>query len=278
MTRLSRAALLVAICGWLAHARTLPPASDHEIVTDRPDVNESSIGVPKGSWQLENGMTWTTDRGSQAFDVSESPMRFGVGTQTEIRLVVPNYLGAISGPDPTGFGDLALGMKQQFGPLPGEFRLIGDRPLSLPTGGRRVSSHPVMTRSSSFRGLRGGRRDGLLAACKLILEHRWRKAERGVGAYLLCREGDHDAVGRFHRVRWRFRETGGPQGDRLLWRRVQSHSEATGRFSLRVRRVARRAESVLWSGILPPPRQIVGPSMILRLAACYRGSHNKCHP
>jgi hypothetical protein len=69
-------------------------------------------------------------------------IRFGVSSQTEIRIVVPNYLGSISGPDsPSGFGDIALGMKHHLGPLPGGFDLSLIAALSLPTGASRVSSH-----------------------------------------------------------------------------------------------------------------------------------------
>ena len=62
------------------------------IVTDRPDVTESSIVVPKGSLQFENGITWTTDRGNQSVDFAETLVRFGLSTRTELRLVIPNYL------------------------------------------------------------------------------------------------------------------------------------------------------------------------------------------
>ena len=68
-------------------------------------------------------------------------MRLGVSARTEIRLVVPNYLAGITGPDPTGFCDVALGVKQQFGPLPGGFDLSVIAAVSLPTGASRVSSH-----------------------------------------------------------------------------------------------------------------------------------------
>jgi hypothetical protein len=36
-----------------------------EIVTDRPDITESGIVVPKGSLQAENGLTFTTDHGQR---------------------------------------------------------------------------------------------------------------------------------------------------------------------------------------------------------------------
>jgi hypothetical protein len=133
--------LLLAILSEISYAQQGPDPTNSEIVTDRPDVTESSIVVPKGTVQMENGLTWTTDHGFQTFDLSESLMRLGVSARTEIRFVVPNYLGGIAGPDPTGFGDVALGMKQQLGPLPGGFDLSVIAAVSLPTGASRVSSH-----------------------------------------------------------------------------------------------------------------------------------------
>ena len=50
-------AVTVAACG-----QSQPPAAEPEIVTDRPDITESSIVIPKGSLQLENGLTWTNDQ------------------------------------------------------------------------------------------------------------------------------------------------------------------------------------------------------------------------
>jgi hypothetical protein len=113
-----------------------------ELVTDRPDVTESSIVVAKGSLQFENGATWTTDHGTQGFDASETLIRYGIFSRTEFRIVVPNYLGGISGADSAiGFGDMALGFKRQLGPLPGEFALSVIAAVSLPTGAAQISSH-----------------------------------------------------------------------------------------------------------------------------------------
>jgi hypothetical protein len=117
-----------------------PTAPDNsEIVTDRPDVTESSIVVPVASLQFENGFTWTTDHGTQLPDLPETLVRLGILARTEFRFVVPNYLfcsGLASG----GFGDLAIGMKQQFGPLPGGIDLSVIAAVSLPTGARGLSS------------------------------------------------------------------------------------------------------------------------------------------
>src|SRR5579864_9417726 len=140
--RSTSAVLLLAALSATSRAQSLPSTADPEIVTDRPDVTESAVVVPKGSLQLENGLTWTSDLGAKTIDLSETLMRFGVSTRTEIRIVVPNYLGGLSSPDiASGFGDLALGLKQQLGPLPGGFDLSVIAALSLPTGSDRVSSH-----------------------------------------------------------------------------------------------------------------------------------------
>ena len=97
------------------------------IVTDRPDVTESSIVVPKGSLQLENGITWTADHGNQSVDFSETLVRLGVSTRTELRLVTPNYLKDVTSSNASGFNDIAVGVKQQLGPLWGAFRFGSDR-------------------------------------------------------------------------------------------------------------------------------------------------------
>jgi hypothetical protein len=140
--RHTSAVLLLAV--FSAACRAQPPSSTAtpEIVTDRPDVTESSVVIPKGSLQLENGITWTSGHGANTIDLSETLMRFGVSARSEIRVVAPNYLGGLSSPGTaSGFGDIALGVKQQLGPLPGGFDLSVIAALSLPTGADRVSSH-----------------------------------------------------------------------------------------------------------------------------------------
>jgi len=118
------------------------PAADSEIVTDRPDITESGIVVPRGSLQLENGLTWTEDRGHTTLDLSETLVRFGIYDRTELRIVVPNYFESLTGPpSESGLGDVALGMKQQLGLLLGGFDLSVIVALSIPTGADRISSH-----------------------------------------------------------------------------------------------------------------------------------------
>jgi hypothetical protein len=111
-------------------------ASDAPISTDRPAVAESSTVVPKGSFQVENGFLSTSNQGQNTLDGPETEMRFGVASNTELRLYVPDYYhDAIS-----GFGDLAIGIKQQLGPL-GGFDVSIIAFLSIPTGAAAISSH-----------------------------------------------------------------------------------------------------------------------------------------
>jgi len=134
-------ALLLAVSPVVAYGQN-QPALEPEIVTDRPDITESAIVVPKGSLQFENGLTWTRDHGQRTLDLTETLVRFGVFDRSELRIVVPNYLGGVGGVAPaSGFGDVAVGMKQQLGPLPGDFDLSVIIALSLPTGTDRISSH-----------------------------------------------------------------------------------------------------------------------------------------
>ena len=119
-------------CG-LWHQRSAP--------TDA-DITESSIVVPKGSLQVENGLTWTDYRRYTTVDLSETLMRFGISDRTELRIVIPNYLESLTGPvSASGFFDVAPGMKHQFRPLSGEFDLSVIVALSIPAGADRISSH-----------------------------------------------------------------------------------------------------------------------------------------
>jgi len=114
------------------------PASS-PINTDRPAVTDSSVVVPPGSLQAENGFADTISDGQRTLDGPETLLRFGVASKTELRLTVPDYFGepgAVS-----GFGDLTVGMKQQLGPTPGGFDVSLIVSLSLPSGARAFSSH-----------------------------------------------------------------------------------------------------------------------------------------
>ncbi|SPE41638.1 hypothetical protein SBA3_450002 [Candidatus Sulfopaludibacter sp. SbA3] len=106
---------LVFVVAWIAHgqAATSDPTAA-PIATDQPAATDSSVVVPLGSLQAENGFARTVSLGQATYDAPETLLRFGVASKTELRLTTPDYFGRegmIS-----GFGDLAVGMKQQMGP------------------------------------------------------------------------------------------------------------------------------------------------------------------
>jgi hypothetical protein len=89
-------------------------APELEIVTDRPDITESSIVIPAGGVQVENGLTWTADHGQRTADAPQSLPRVGVGGRTEVRLGIPDYVYSLGRHQPRyGFTDVSVGVKQQ---------------------------------------------------------------------------------------------------------------------------------------------------------------------
>jgi Putative MetA-pathway of phenol degradation len=110
--------------------------SSTPIATDRPSVTASSVVVPVGSFQDENGFAFTTDQGQTTFDAPESLFRLGVATRAELRLTLPDYFDRGT----AGFGDLMIGTKLQLGPTPGGFDVSLILSLSVPTGSRAFSS------------------------------------------------------------------------------------------------------------------------------------------
>jgi hypothetical protein len=112
------------------------------IATDRPAVTNSSVVVPSGSLQAENGFLDTYRQGQSTVDGPETLLRFGIATRTELRFNVPDYyydLSSCGGPG-SGFGDSVFGVKEQLGPTPGGFDVSATLLLSFPTGARGVSS------------------------------------------------------------------------------------------------------------------------------------------
>ena len=133
------ATMCFLIFGLAASAQT--PAEESEIVTDRPDITESAIVVPPRSLQAENGLTSTLNHGVKTVDLSETLIRIGLASRTELRVSVPNFLDSLAAHHrTTGFGDLSVGFKQQIGPFGGDFDLSVIVALSLPSGTNEFSS------------------------------------------------------------------------------------------------------------------------------------------
>jgi outer membrane putative beta-barrel porin/alpha-amylase len=125
------------------HGQDQPPSADAvgPIATDRPAVTNSSVVVPAGSLQVENGFLENRSQGQSVLDAPESLVRFGLAKRTELRLTVPDYFHnlTIGNGVGSGFGDVAIGVKQQLGPTRG-FDVSVIAFLSLPTGANGVSS------------------------------------------------------------------------------------------------------------------------------------------
>ena len=134
--------ILAGIAPLYGQDQPATPGASSPIATDRPTVTNSSVVVPPGSLQAENGFLGTTTQGQTVVDGPETLLRFGVVTKTELRLTVPDYfsnLNAMAGRS-SGCGDLAIGLKQQLGPTPGGFDISATVFLSFPTGAQSVSS------------------------------------------------------------------------------------------------------------------------------------------
>jgi Putative MetA-pathway of phenol degradation len=133
--------LAVSLLSFRVGAQT-DPSFDITISTDRPAVSSSSVVVPEGGFQVENGLLATNTEGNRTVDFPESNLRYGLLGKTELRLSVPDYFYNLpSGTSTTsGFGDVALGVKQQIG-LFGGFDLSAILFVSFPSGASGVSSH-----------------------------------------------------------------------------------------------------------------------------------------
>lgn len=114
-----------------------PTAAD-PITTDRPDVANSSLVVPTGSIQAENGVDWINRHGSNAIDGSNTRLRLGIAHCTEFLIDVPSYFGTINGIQPSGFSDVVASIKRQL-PVPFGFDLSATAGIGFPSGSEMIS-------------------------------------------------------------------------------------------------------------------------------------------
>ena len=150
-TRLGLARYLWALFLSIMAPTLAPPASAHPcganaqspIATDRPQITSSSIVVPCGSLQFENGFQETGNEGQRGFDFPETSVRFAIANKTELRLEFPEYFqnDNTGAGFASGLGDLSVGFKQQLGPTRGGFDVSVIPSVSFPTGANAISSH-----------------------------------------------------------------------------------------------------------------------------------------
>jgi len=114
------------------------PGSASEIVTDRPDITNSSLVVPVGSLQAENGMDWTWWQATNALDATNTRLRLGIAHCIEFLVDVPSYFGSMSSSKPAGFSDTVLSVKRQF-QAPLGFFLSATAGVAMPSGSAQIS-------------------------------------------------------------------------------------------------------------------------------------------
>jgi hypothetical protein len=116
-----------------ARADTCPQASE-EIATDRPDVTNSSIVIPVGSLQNENGINTSGHDGGQRIDGTNSRWRLGIAPCLEVLVDLPTYFTSVHGAGVSGFSDVSPAVKWQISPVPGKVDLSIVAGVALPTG------------------------------------------------------------------------------------------------------------------------------------------------
>jgi len=115
------------------------PTSASDIATDRPDTTNSSLVVPVGSLQNENGINTTERDFESTFDGTNSRWRLGVAPCLEILVDLPNYVGNLSGGAASGFSNVTPAIKYQFSSLPEFWNLSVTAGAGLPTGSPAIA-------------------------------------------------------------------------------------------------------------------------------------------
>src|SRR6266436_985767 len=143
--------LLSSSCVAAALALHVAPAAADEgctqtsapIATDRPDVTNSSVVVPVGSVQNENGANVSRRAGADIFDGTNSRWRLGIAPCFEVLIDLPNYVGTFRGTGDSGFGNVAPAFKWQISPVPGKIDLSMTIGAGLPTGAVAIAGPGV---------------------------------------------------------------------------------------------------------------------------------------
>ena len=104
---------LLACCAIPAVAAEGCPTSKDEIATDRPDVTNSSLVVPTGSFQSENGINLSGRNGATILDGTSSRLRLGVAPCLEVLVDGPTYFAVLSGEANSGATNVTPAIKWQ---------------------------------------------------------------------------------------------------------------------------------------------------------------------
>jgi hypothetical protein len=115
------------------------PQSGAEIATDRPDVTNSSLVVPRGSLQNESGVNLTSKDGARILDGTNNRLRSGIAPSLEVLVDLTTYFATVRGQASSGFSDVAPAVKWQISPVPGVLDLSITAGVGLPTGTTAVA-------------------------------------------------------------------------------------------------------------------------------------------
>jgi hypothetical protein len=132
-------ALLLLYHGTLSAKADSCPSIKDEIVTDRPDVTNSSVVIPAGSLQIENGVNLSARDGDRVIDGTNTRLRFGIANCLEFLVDTPTYFANLSNPQNSGFSDAAPALKWQISPVPGKVDLSAVFGVALPTGSAGIA-------------------------------------------------------------------------------------------------------------------------------------------
>jgi hypothetical protein len=121
-----------------AKADSCPGIGD-EIATDRPDVTNSSVVVPAGSLQIENGINFSMRAGDRFVDGTNTRLRAGIADCLEFLVDTPTYFANVRSSEKSGFSDVAPALKWQISPIPGKVDLSAVFGVALPTGSARIT-------------------------------------------------------------------------------------------------------------------------------------------
>jgi hypothetical protein len=135
--------LSFSVLGASAASADQCPQKESPIRTDRPDVTNSSVVVPQGSFQSENGINFSQRDGDHEFDGTNSRLRWGIAPCLEVLVDLPTYFAAVSGPLNSGFTNVIPAIKWQISPVPGKIDLsatLGGRTADRQQGHRGSGS------------------------------------------------------------------------------------------------------------------------------------------
>jgi hypothetical protein len=95
--------LSLGVLGASAASADQCPKKESPIATDPPDVTNSSLVLPPGSFQNENGINFSQRNGGHQFDGTNSRLRWGIVPCFEVLPDIPAYFAPTDGPLNSGF-------------------------------------------------------------------------------------------------------------------------------------------------------------------------------